>query len=187
MSEIPLIIHLVQNVFFKIVAGIAPDRFIRVSRFELFQKWKQTLLVDEFQWLATQQSKTYNMIRFLTKCINNFNLYGLHVVEGNAGHTFCMGEIIIMNYMDIKRCDIANGTGVRTSLFVSGIAPDRFIRVSRFELFQKWFVTFMRTSSMLNSIQSLTIAMYVAMMVRLSLIQTANGNVLSVVTKTMQK
>ena len=25
-----------------------------------------------------------------------------------------------MNYMDIKRCDIANGTGVRTSLFVSG-------------------------------------------------------------------
>ena len=27
-----------------------------------------------------------------TKCINNFNLYGLHVVEGNAGHTFCMGE-----------------------------------------------------------------------------------------------
>lgn len=55
-----------------------------------------------------------------TKCINNFNLYGLHVVEGNAGHTFCMGEITIMNYMDIKRCDIANGTGVRTSLFVSG-------------------------------------------------------------------
>ncbi len=25
-----------------------------------------------------------------------------------------------MNYMDIKRCDIANGVGVRTSLFVSG-------------------------------------------------------------------
>lgn len=74
MSEIPLIIHLVQNVFFKIVAGIAPDRFIRVSRFELFQKWKQTLLVDEFQWLATKQSKTYNMIR-LTEFNDRIDLF----------------------------------------------------------------------------------------------------------------
>ncbi len=51
-------------------------------------------------------------------CINNFNLYGLHVVEGNAGHTYFTEDF--MNYADIKLCDVANGVGIRISLFVSG-------------------------------------------------------------------
>ena len=51
-------------------------------------------------------------------------MYGLHVVEGNAGHTFVYGPfqkgLLNMNYADIKLFDVANGTGVRVSLFVSG-------------------------------------------------------------------
>ena len=74
MSEIPLEIHLVQNVFFKIIAGIAPDRFIRVSSLELFQKWKQSLLIDEFQWFAAKQGKPYNMIR-LTEFNDRINFF----------------------------------------------------------------------------------------------------------------
>ena len=46
-------------------------------------------------------------------------MYGLHVVEGNAGHTFVL-KGFFMNYADIKLFDVANGTGVRVSIFVSG-------------------------------------------------------------------
>ena len=35
-------------------------------------------------------------------------MYGLHVVEGNAGHTFVL-KGFFMNYADIKLVDVANG------------------------------------------------------------------------------
>ena len=44
----------------------------------------------------------------------------MRMFESHADQNIWKGTIFIMNYAAIKKCDIANGEGVRISLFVSG-------------------------------------------------------------------